>query len=179
QVTQALAAVAGLPPPLVAQRLMGYTAVGRLPSAADFAALTAAAEAGAPLAGGGQPYPFFLAHALNEPVERFEALLGAPALWQAEWKWDGIRAQLVRRDRQAWLWSRGEELVTDRFPELADAAQTLPDGTVLDGEIVVFRGPETQTGAEPSATPTEPTAQPSTSAAAATFAHTHVRPFAE
>ncbi len=74
-------------------------------------------------------------------MERFEALLGAPALWQAEWKWDGIRAQLVRRDRRAWLRSRGEELVTDRFPELADAAQTLPDGTVLDGEIVVFSRP--------------------------------------
>ena len=62
-----------------------------------------------------RPYPFFLAHALEGGPEA----LGEPGEWQAEWKWDGIRAQLVRRRAQTFLWSRGEELVTERFPELA------------------------------------------------------------
>ena len=65
--------------------------------------------------------------------------LGEPGEWQAEWKWDGIRAQVIRRDGQTFIWSRGEELVTDRFPEIADAAAFLPDGTVLDGEIMPWR----------------------------------------
>ncbi len=56
-----------------------------------------------------------------------------------EWKWDGIRAQLVKRGGQSWIWSRGEELVSEQFPELAQAGLSLPDGTVLDGEIVVWR----------------------------------------
>ena len=59
-----------------------------------------------------------------------------PAEWQVEWKWDGIRAQVIRRDGRTFIWSRGEELVTDRFPEIAAAAELLPDGTVLDGEIM-------------------------------------------
>ena len=87
----------------------------------------------------GQPYPFFLAHPLNLPLEQFDVALGAPDDWLIEWKWDGIRAQLVRRAGQVWLWSRGEELVTDRFPELAAMGQALPDGCVIDGEIVVWR----------------------------------------
>jgi DNA ligase-1 len=56
-----------------------------------------------------------------------------------EWKWDGIRAQLVRRGGQVHLWSRGEELITHRFPEIAAAATHLPDGTVLDGEVLAYR----------------------------------------
>lgn len=145
QVTQALAAVAGVDAKRVAQRLMGYTATGRQPSEADYLALVApesAAESSP--AQSGQPYPFFLAHPFNEPVERFDQLLGPPADWQIEWKWDGIRAQLVKRAGQVWLWSRGEELVTDRFPELATAGQALPDGTVLDGEILVWRDDQPQ-----------------------------------
>jgi DNA ligase-1 len=66
------------------------------------------------------------------------AALGPSADWMVEWKYDGIRAQLVRRAGQAWIWSRGEELVTERFPEIVAAARTLPEGTVLDGEIVVW-----------------------------------------
>ena len=145
QVTQALAAVAGVDAKRVAQRLMGYTATGRHPTADDYRALIApesAAESSPSLSG--QPYPFFLAHPFNESVEQFDQLLGPPADWQIEWKWDGIRAQLVKRAGQVWLWSRGEELVTDRFPELAAAGQALPDGTVLDGEILVWRDDQPQ-----------------------------------
>ena len=64
--------------------------------------------------------------------------IGAPAGFLIEWKYDGIRAQIVKRAGQLWVWSRGEELVTDRFPELAALAPHLPDGTVIDGEIVVW-----------------------------------------
>ena len=151
QVTQALAAVGGLDAKLVAQRLMGYTGVGAQPGAADFAALIA--PPGVPAAGdarGGQPYPFFLAHPLQLPVAQFDAALGPPADWIVEWKWDGIRAQLVRRGGATWLWSRGEELVTDRFPELqALGDEALPDGTVLDGEIVVWQPARADAPAQP------------------------------
>ena len=143
QVTQALAAVGAIDPKRVAQRLMGYTHITRQPTASDYATLIAPESDGEQnQQTSGQPYPFFLAHPFNEPVERFDALLGAPANWLVEWKWDGIRAQLVKRAGQVWLWSRGEELVTDRFPELATMGEALPDGTVLDGEIVVWRKDE-------------------------------------
>ena len=147
-VTRALGEVAGIDPKRVAERLVGYTDLSALPTAERFLALVApepgqaGEEAGdggrAGTARGGLPYPFFLAHPLQAPVEDFDTVLGAPARWQVEWKWDGIRAQLVRRDGQTWLWSRGEDLITERFPELAEAAKRLPDGTVLDGEIVVW-----------------------------------------
>ena len=83
-----------------------------------------------------RPYPFFLAH----PLDGEPAALGARESWQAEWKWDGIRAQLIHRAGQVFLWSRGEELVTERFPEIAAAASRLADGTVLDGELLAWRG---------------------------------------
>ena len=143
QVTQALAAVAGVDAKRVAQRLMGYTHISGQPGAADYAALIAPESSGElNQQTSGQPYPFFLAHPFNQPLAQFDALLGPPADWIVEWKWDGIRAQLVKRAGQVWLWSRGEELVTERFPELAAMGQALPDGTVLDGEIVVWRGHE-------------------------------------
>ena len=82
-----------------------------------------------------RPYPFFLAHALEGEPDG----LGEPGEWQVEWKWDGIRAQVVRRAGTTFIWSRGEELVTERFPELAAAASLLPDGTVLDGEVLPWR----------------------------------------
>ena len=140
QVTQALAAVAGVDPKRVAQRLMGYTHISGQPDAADYASLIAPESSGElNQQTSGQPYPFFLAHPFNQPLEKFDSLLGAPADWIIEWKWDGIRAQLVKRAGQVWLWSRGEELVTERFPELAAMGRMLPDGTVLDGEILVWR----------------------------------------
>lgn len=136
-VQRALAAHAGLDAKLVAQRMMGYTDARALPDAAAWARLIAPATTDR--IEGGQPYPFFLAHALDLPAEDFEARLGPVVDWLVEWKYDGIRAQLVRRAGQVWIWSRGEELVTERFPEVVAAAQGLADGTVLDGEILVWK----------------------------------------
>lgn len=136
-VQRALAAHAGLDAKLVAQRMMGYTDARARPGAAAFAALVAPAAAGR--IEGGQPYPFFLAHALDIAPPQFDTHLGPPADWLVEWKYDGIRAQIVRREAQVWIWSRGEELVTERFPEIVAAAQGLPEGSVLDGEILVWK----------------------------------------
>ena len=138
-VTRALAAMAGLDSKRVAQRLVGYTDLSNRPTPQGYLKLIAAESSDEHAQRGGQPYPFFLAHGLSQPVEQFDALLGSPADWQVEWKWDGIRAQLVKREGRLWVWSRGEELVTDRFPELHSLVSGLPDGTVIDGEIVVWK----------------------------------------
>ncbi|MCI1010755.1 ATP-dependent DNA ligase [Pseudomonas oryzihabitans] len=138
-VTRALATLADLDPKRVAQRLVGYTDLSHRPTAEGYARLVAPVSPDEHAQRGGQPYPFFLAHALQLPVEQFEAQLGPAEDWQVEWKWDGIRAQLVKRDGRLWIWSRGEDLVTDRFPELHPLAEALPDGTVIDGEIVVWK----------------------------------------
>jgi DNA ligase-1 len=138
-VTRALAALADIDSKRVAQRLVGYTDLSHRPSAEGYLKLIAQESDDEHAQRGGQPYPFFLAHALQQPVEQFEALLGPAQNWQVEWKWDGIRAQLVKRDGRLWVWSRGEELVTDRFPELHSLNDCLPDGTVIDGEIVVWK----------------------------------------
>jgi len=140
-VVRALAEQAGLDPKRVAERIVGYTDAARLPGADDFLALIAPSacdddgDASAAVRADGQPYPFFLAQSHTGDV----GVLGAAGDWLVEWKWDGIRAQAVRRAGRLWLWSRGEELVTERFPELAPALAAVPDGTVLDGEIVVWR----------------------------------------
>ena len=88
------------------------------------------------LSGGGEdlsrPYPFYLAYALEEEL----SALGRPDEWQAEWKWDGIRGQLIRRGEHLYVWSRGEELITEKFPEYQGFCKRLPVGTVLDGEII-------------------------------------------
>ncbi|MBK7218491.1 MAG: ATP-dependent DNA ligase [Candidatus Promineofilum sp.] len=132
---RALADAAGLPQATIAQRLMGAWE----PTPAFYAALVAPDTPGEPDADGalatdpGRPYPFFLAY----PLESDPATLGDVAEWQAEWKWDGIRAQLIRRGGQTFLWSRGEELVTDRYPEVVAAAEALPD-CVLDGELLAW-----------------------------------------
>jgi DNA ligase 1 len=88
-----------------------------------------------PMSDPAAPYPFFLA----SPLEEEPAALGAVADWLAEWKWDGIRSQLIRREGKCFIWSRGEDLVTERFPEIVVAAMCLPDGVVLDGELVAWR----------------------------------------
>lgn len=136
-VQRALAELAVLDAKLVAQRMMGYTDAKQMPDAARYAALLAP-DAGGP-AEAGQPYPFFLSHPLDATLDAFDARLGPPADWFVEWKYDGIRAQLVKRAGSVWIWSRGEELVTERFPEIVAQAQRLPDGSVLDGEIVAWK----------------------------------------
>jgi DNA ligase-1 len=129
-VERALARLAGVEPAVVAHRLMGAWQ----PTPAAYLELLAP-ESGAG-EDGSRPYPFFLASPLEAPPET----LGEAGDWMAEWKWDGIRAQVLRRQGGVWIWSRGEELITERFPELARAAQALlPDGTVLDGEILAWR----------------------------------------
>ncbi len=85
-----------------------------------------------------KPYPFYLAYQLDDgPAD-----IGEPAEWLAENKWDGIRGQLIVRAGEHFLWSRGEELITDKFPEFESAPDLLPDGTVLDGEILPFKDGE-------------------------------------
>jgi len=140
-VTRALAQMAGLDSKRVAQRLVGYTDLSHRPVADSYLKLIAEESSDEHAQRGGQPYPFFLAHSLQQPVDQFDTLLGPSSDWQVEWKWDGIRAQLVKRDGRLWIWSRGEELVSDRFPELHSLTASLPDGTVIDGEIVVWKTP--------------------------------------
>ncbi len=135
-VTRALAQALNLPATLMAQRLVGYLSADHLPTAQRWHAL-ANAERDA-LISPGQPYPLFLAHALKSDGTDFAGELGSVSDWQFEYKYDGIRAQLVCRQAQGWLWSRGEELLDSQFPELLDLAQGLPQGLVLDGEILVW-----------------------------------------
>jgi DNA ligase-1 len=127
-VTRALARVSGVEPAIIAHRLMGDWEP--TPAFYDRLRMTDASDADH-----SRPYPFCLAHALEGPPEA----LGPIGDWQAEWKWDGIRSQLIRRQGDTFLWTRGEELVTDRYPELATLGAFLPEGTVLDGEILPFR----------------------------------------
>lgn len=124
---RALAALAGAAPAEMAHRLLAPWQ----PTEAGFRHLIAGDHS---LSSPGLPYPFLLAGALEEPP----AALGAREEWQAEWHWDGVRAQLIRRRGQVLLWSRGEELLTDRFPEIARAAGALPEGTVMDGVILAW-----------------------------------------
>jgi DNA ligase 1 len=136
-VQRALATCSGLDAKIIAQRMMGYTDAKQPPDAARYLQLLAPPEAGR--GNDGQPFPFFLAHAVDIPQAEFDTRLGPPGDWLVEWKYDGIRAQIVKRAGQVWVWSRGEELVTERFPEIVALAAPLPDGTVLDGEIVVWK----------------------------------------
>jgi DNA ligase-1 len=138
-VQRALAAHAGLDAKQVAARMMGFTDGKRVPTPAAFRALVAPL----PLAGEAhgdpsQPYPFFLASPLEAGASDAPAALGPASDWIAEWKFDGIRGQIVKRAGQVWVWSRGEELMSERFPELQALAQRWPDGTVVDGEILVW-----------------------------------------
>ena len=136
-VTRALAEVAELDSKLVAQRLMGWTDARAFnqngPTAERYMQLIAPISEDEHQLRGGQPYPFFLAHPLSVEPQTLDSI----ADWLVEWKYDGIRAQLVRRTNQNWLWSRGEDLITDRFPEIASIA--LPEGTVIDGEILIWK----------------------------------------
>ncbi|HTN49800.1 MAG TPA: ATP-dependent DNA ligase [Burkholderiaceae bacterium] len=134
-VIRAVAEHAGIDARVIAQRMMGFTDNAVRPDPARYRALIGRDEGSAMAA---HPYPFFLAHALQLPLAEFGRELGQPDDWLIEWKYDGIRAQLVRRAGQSWLWSRGEELIGENFPDVLAAFAGLPDGTVLDGEIVVW-----------------------------------------
>src|SRR5215204_2742955 len=81
-----------------------------------------------------KPYPFYLAYAIEEDVKS----LGDPMDWQAEWKWDGIRGQIIKRDNELFVWGRGEELMTEKFPEYHSLKDRLPNGLALDGEIMPY-----------------------------------------
>src|SRR5208282_3360640 len=89
----------------------------------------------------GRPYPFYLAQSWQRPVEAMQETLGPLAEWIVEWKFDGIRAQLLMRGESWRLWSRGEELISDAYPDLEPLAQALPSGVGLDGELVVLIPP--------------------------------------
>jgi DNA ligase-1 len=127
-VARALAEVAGVEPAVMAHRLVGAP----IATAADYEALLHPDALATPSQ---RPYPFFLA----APLETEPAALGPVADWLAEWKWDGMRAQLVCRGDGVAIWTRGEELVSEAFPELLAAAGHLPAGTVIDGEILAIR----------------------------------------
>jgi DNA ligase-1 len=123
--TRALAQATGVDEAALAHRLMGNWDPGTM----TFASLIAGDTGGDV-----RPYPFALASQLEGGPET----LGTPHEWLAEWKWDGIRGQIIARPGAFALWSRGEELITDRFPDLAPLADFLPDGTVIDGEILAW-----------------------------------------
>ncbi|MFY7922462.1 MAG: ATP-dependent DNA ligase [Gemmatimonas sp.] len=127
-VVRALAQVSGLTAETIAHRLMGQWE----PTAPWYTQLVGTQTTDADWS---RPYPFFLAYPLEQPP----ASLGDAGNWQVEWKWDGIRCQLVRRRGRTFLWSRGEELLAGRFPEVEACAEWLPDGTVLDGELLAWR----------------------------------------
>jgi DNA ligase-1 len=127
-VVRAIAAFSGVSGEAIAHRLMGDWQ----PTPEFWKQLVAPDVADADVS---KPYPFFLAYPVEGEVEN----LGDPRQWQIEWKWDGIRAQLVRRRFQTFLWSRGEELITERFPELQALGALLPEGTVIDGEVLPWK----------------------------------------
>jgi DNA ligase-1 len=127
-VINAMAQAADVEPAVMQHRMAGrYT-----PSVENYLALLRPDDGEVDAA---RPYPFYLAHQLDDPPAE---ALGDIADWQAEWKWDGIRAQLLRRGDTVLLWSRGDELIDQTFPEIADAGRCLPDGTALDGEVLAF-----------------------------------------
>jgi DNA ligase-1 len=127
--TRALAQATGQDEAVLAHKLMGNWT----PETTTYQALI---ETDDPAADASRPYPFYLAHQIDGDPEN----LGPPEDWQAEWKWDGIRGQLILRGTDHHIWSRGEELMTDRFPEFARARDFLPADTVFDGEIIAWDG---------------------------------------
>ncbi len=127
-VERALAETSGVEAATIAHRLMGDWK----PTPQFYRSLVERDERDADV---GRPYPFCLAHPIEGPVDD----LGSIAEWRAEWKWDGIRAQVVKRSGRSFIWTRGEELVGERYPELGEVVAALPDGTVIDGEILARR----------------------------------------
>jgi DNA ligase-1 len=137
-VIKALSEISGIAAPALIHRIMGSW----MPENYTYAQLIQDENPSDDIS---RPYPFFLAYPIQETSEKqrsageLRTLLGDESEWQAEWKWDGIRSQLIKRDGQIFIWSRGEDLATDKFPELHPFIQALPDGTVIDGELLSFR----------------------------------------
>ncbi len=126
-VSRAIAEHANIPIDVISHRLMGDWK----PTAASYSRLVDPAFQDVQAS---QPYPFCLAHPLE--IEQGPESLGDAKQYVAEWKWDGIRGQVIRRESQSFIWSRGEDLMENRWPEIESAAEFLPDGTVIDGEIL-------------------------------------------
>lgn len=126
-VTRSLSQLSELPTDVIAMRLMGEWT----PSP-DFFKQLLNPELDPDETPIARPFPFHLAHQADFAIED----LGNISDWQAEWKWDGIRAQVIKRADEVFIWSRGEDLMTERFPEIEKAARDLPNGTVIDGEIL-------------------------------------------
>ena len=124
-IVNALARVVDLEPSVIAHRISGNWDP-------DTTSFTDLLNEEMQMADRSKPYPFFLAYALSSDVRE----LGDVSEWQAEWKWDGIRGQLIKREGELFVWSRGEELMTAKFPEYHSLVPLLPDGLVLDGEII-------------------------------------------
>lgn len=127
-IEKAISQITGLEPAQIAHRLMGNWE----PNNTTWEELILDPAISEDLS---KPYPFCLAYALQDEPES----LGNIEDWIAEWKWDGIRGQFISRSSELFLWSRGEELITSRFPEFAQLAENMPDGTVIDGEIVIVK----------------------------------------
>ncbi|GGW26092.1 ATP-dependent DNA ligase [Arenibacter certesii] len=125
--TRALSKATGIEEDLLAYRLMGNWD----PSTTSFHNLIIKQRESDFIS---KPYPFYLAYPLEGEVED----LGSVSDWFVEHKWDGIRAQIIVRDQEVFVWSRGEELVTDKYPEFHSLPGIVPDGTVMDGEILAF-----------------------------------------
>jgi DNA ligase-1 len=137
-VIKALSDISDIDAPTLTHRIMGSW----MPETYTYDQLIEEQDAAANIS---RPYPFFLAYPIQETSEKqksaddLEAALGDAAEWQAEWKWDGIRAQMIKRGGEIFIWSRGEDLATAKFPELHPFLNALPDGTVIDGEILSFQ----------------------------------------
>jgi len=127
--TRALAKYTKLDENTIAYKLMGNWD----PLETTFESLILAEDASADLS---KPYPFYLAYA----IEGAPAQLGNIEEWQIERKWDGIRGQVIIRNRELHIWSRGEELVSDKYPELRALIDAVPDGSVIDCEIICHDG---------------------------------------
>lgn len=136
-IVKALSEISGLEPATLTHRIMGNWE----PQHFSFHELLQEQDVSDDIS---RPYPFCLAYAIQETSDQtknagqMEEALGEPGQWQAEWKWDGIRAQAIHRDGQIFIWTRGEDLATDKFPELHPFLKDLPSGTVLDGEAICF-----------------------------------------
>ena len=136
-IIKALAEISGLEAQVLTHRIMGNWD----PATFSYSQLVQEVDGSEDIS---RPYPFYLAYAIQETsdkaksAEEINEALGDVSNWQAEWKWDGIRAQAIQRSGEIFIWSRGEDLSTDKFPELHPFLLELPDGTVLDGEAICF-----------------------------------------